>query len=535
MNVLIIDDQPDVVEGILSGIHWSSLHIEETYYAYDILHAKEIITANTVHIMLCDIEMPLGSGLELYEWVAKHYPDIKCIFLTSHENFSYAQKALRLGSFDYLIQPAPYSAIEAAIKKAYIQIKKEQQQKQYSIYGTYISEREMDLLDILLKEYLLSTQIAPDNILNYLRTISVNLQAEAPCILLVLDITKQGKSEIDLSLLRYIVHNVFSEILEDFTKKLLFCHLRGSLFGAVLYEVSVSAKDTFTLYLEKFISTAEKHLHFEIACYTKWTENFWKLPASMEALLESVNGNVANYTGIFSNDFHSPNKKEGFCQAPDFINWSNLLKNGYFDLVRTNMHEYLNEQKRQGYINQKGLSLFLQDFLQIFYHILDKYHVHAHRIFEQEYDVHKLQTSVTSLERMHELLDFAVDYLKSLYSGQDLSTSQIDKVIDYIQKNIHQDISRSDIASSIYMNPEYLSRLFKKVKGISLSDYIVQEKLKMAASLLESTSLSISIIASNIGYTNFSYFTQVFKKVYGVSPSEFRQKKASEFGKHPEA
>ena len=129
MNVLIIDDQPDVVEGMLSGINWTELQIKNVYHAYDILRAKEIILKNIINIMLCDIEMPLGSGLDLYEWVAEFYPDIKCIFLTSHEDFSYAQKALRLGSFDYLIQPAPYTAIETAIKKASIQIKKEQKKE----------------------------------------------------------------------------------------------------------------------------------------------------------------------------------------------------------------------------------------------------------------------------------------------------------------------------------------------------------------------------------------------------------------------
>ena len=137
MNILIIDDQPDVVDGMLSGIHWAELQIKDTFYAYDIIHANEIIKENTINIMLCDIEMPLGSGLELYEWVAEFYPDIKCIFLTSHEDFSYAQKALRLGSFDYLIQPAPYTAIETAIKKASILIKQEQKQKQYSIYKCF--------------------------------------------------------------------------------------------------------------------------------------------------------------------------------------------------------------------------------------------------------------------------------------------------------------------------------------------------------------------------------------------------------------
>lgn len=283
MNILIIDDQPDVVDGMLSGIHWAELQIKDTFYAYDIIHAKEIIKENTINIMLCDIEMPLGSGLELYEWVAEFYPDIKCIFLTSHEDFSYAQKALRLGSFDYLIQPAPYTAIETAIKKASILIKQEQKQKQYSIYGTYISEREMDLLDILLKEYLNSSQALPDNLLNYLNTISVKLSPDIPCLLVLLDLVKPEpeRQEFDPSLLRYIMNNVFSEILEEFSKKILFCHLDENQFAVVIYETITDDVATVIPCLKNFLSTARQYLHFEIACYVKRSENFFTLPVSM--------------------------------------------------------------------------------------------------------------------------------------------------------------------------------------------------------------------------------------------------------------
>ena len=70
MNVLIIDDQPDVVAGIHSGINWDALSIRQVFCANDIIRAREILSNNSVDIMLCDIEMPLGSGLELYEWVA---------------------------------------------------------------------------------------------------------------------------------------------------------------------------------------------------------------------------------------------------------------------------------------------------------------------------------------------------------------------------------------------------------------------------------------------------------------------------------
>lgn len=384
----------------------------------------------------------------------------------------------------------------------------------------------MDLLDMLLKDYLNSSQPLSDNLLNYMNTISVRLTPDAPCLLFLLDLVKQNpaKPELDQSLLRYIVHNVLSEMLEDFSKKILFCRLKENLFAAVLYESHETAADMAVPYLNKFLSAAEQYLHFNIACYVKKADSFFALPSSMRILIEESNANAAKYTGIFLSGHHFHEQTETIYQAPDFAHWSDLLTNGYFDLVRSNMHEYLDQQKKQGHINQKNLSLFLQDFLQMFYNILEQHHIHAHGIFKQEYDIHELQTSASSLERMHELLDFSVDYLKNFHSSQDLNSSQIDKAIEYIRKNIHQNISRSDIASSIYMNPEYLSRLFKKEKGISLSDYIIQEKLKIAASLLKGTNLSVSIIASNIGYTNFSYFTQVFKKVYGMSPSEYRQK-----------
>lgn len=204
MNVLIIDDQPDVVAGIHSGINWDALSIRQVFCANDIIHAREILSNNSVDIMLCDIEMPLGSGLELYEWVAEHFPEIKCIFLTSHEDFSYAQKALQLGGFDYLIQPAPYSAIEASIQKAVLQLQKERKEKFYSEYGNYFSKREMDLLDVLLNEFLQKQPAEPQNILSFLDTISIKLDPDRSCILTLIDILEQDTPYPvrDLSLLR---------------------------------------------------------------------------------------------------------------------------------------------------------------------------------------------------------------------------------------------------------------------------------------------------------------------------------------------
>lgn len=59
---------------------------------------------------------------------------------------------------------------------------------------------------------------------------------------------------------------------------------------------------------------------------------------------------------------------------------------------------------------------------------------------------------------------------------------------------------------------------------MGLTEYLLQERMKIAESLLRNTSFSISIVASKVGYINFSHFAKAFKKEFGVSPSEYRKK-----------
>ena len=73
------------------------LGIGMVFTANNIHEAKGILKVYKVDILLCDVDMPMGSGLELVEWIREEGMEIKCIFLSSYANFTYAQKALRLG------------------------------------------------------------------------------------------------------------------------------------------------------------------------------------------------------------------------------------------------------------------------------------------------------------------------------------------------------------------------------------------------------------------------------------------------------
>lgn len=103
--------------------------------------------------------------------------------------------------------------------------------------------------------------------------------------------------------------------------------------------------------------------------------------------------------------------------------------------------------------------------------------------------------------------------------------SNLEKAQQYISENISSNIGRNDVSECVGLNPEYLSRLFKRHTGFSLSDYIKNERITTAQRLLDYTNLPISVISENVGYQTLSYFSTVFKNEIGMTPNEYRHRR----------
>lgn len=95
---------------------------------------------------------------------------------------------------------------------------------------------------------------------------------------------------------------------------------------------------------------------------------------------------------------------------------------------------------------------------------------------------------------------------------------------NYIFSRLYQEITLEELAQAVKLNPNYLSVLFKKEVGISVSEYIQECRIEEAKNLLLNTSSPISEICSWLNFTDQSYFTKVFKKYTGVTPKQFKEK-----------
>ena len=102
----------------------------------------------------------------------------------------------------------------------------------------------------------------------------------------------------------------------------------------------------------------------------------------------------------------------------------------------------------------------------------------------------------------------------------------VEQCKDYIFKHLHEKIRIPDIARELYLNPNYLSNLFRRHEGISIVDFVAQEKLKLVKNLLTYSNYSYIEIASYLGFSSQSHLGKQFKAQTGMTLKQYHDKSA---------
>ena len=120
------------------------------------------------------------------------------------------------------------------------------------------------------------------------------------------------------------------------------------------------------------------------------------------------------------------------------------------------------------------------------------------------------------------VVDFA-ERVERLRVGTHVSKLTLD-VANYVQKHISEVISTDEMADALFMSRPYLSKKFREETGMTLTDFILGEKVREAKRLLSYTDKSLIAISVYLGFSSQSHFARVFKKYAGLSPSDYREK-----------
>ncbi|MCI8664097.1 MAG: response regulator [Hungatella sp.] len=134
----------------------------------------------------------------------------------------------------------------------------------------------------------------------------------------------------------------------------------------------------------------------------------------------------------------------------------------------------------------------------------------------------KYEEAVKTFQNICEMLDQKTGVKKSSEPFAGYYDQIVSQVTEYLQTH-YRDASLEDAAAVVALSPNYLSRIFKRKKGMNFSEFLQEIKMETAASLLCDVTRKTYEIAAEVGYDNPKNFTRAFKQYSGKTPREFRE------------
>lgn len=527
MKLLIVDDDLNTVEVIRDSIEWQGMGITGVFEAYNVAGAQKVIREENPSIILCDIEMPRGSGIDLLKWIRNENFCIEFIFLTCHESFDFASQAIEYGAIGYVTKPFNAEKTMSVVYKAVNKIRNENQLRKFSEYGKYWVDNRQNIeenfwRDLLFYKINLNEAAIKSELIK--RKLDLSVRDDYRLILLSV-IKSQVESDWQTGYFEYALRNLSSEVI---TGEINSKH-------AIVYDTNLSYYVIFIVNTEnsirhlskrcsEFINLCKCYLNCVANCYISESCKIFNL-AQARGDLEQIDRNTLVTTG---RTICQEDKKRGEVnEAPyslDYALYMELLEQGEQLKIVTNLKSEV-ETFASGDNNLSAFNSIYQDFIQIIYSVLNKHEIQAHQLFEDEISKKLSQNAVHSTFDMLKWANYASAKAIDIINQTRKSQNVVEKAKSFIHENYSKDISRTEIALYVYLTPDYLSKLFKAETGVSLVDYINQMRIKKAKELLLDEHQNISNIAVQVGFCNISYFSTIFKKTTGKTPNEFRKEK----------
>ena len=527
MNVLIVDDQLSVIKGILSGVHFKELGIDVVRTATSSEEALAIFDEIPVDIMLTDIEMPDVNGLELNKKVQEKYPDTLRILLTSHAEFRYAQESVKLGCFDYLLQPSPYEVIEECLLRALQHIYQQRKKSQLYQYGQLLETNETELMDHIVKGLFSRVPEDAQSSLEFLNKMGFPLSKEKKIQVILIDAQSFRISEEPLYSEKSI-HKAISNALKQ--ARIIYPVLALStvnrfrqfalvLFSATSEDATISVGQYQVFYEKLSAELANEAL----TCYIGNWIAYEHVRDEVKQMHGYIDENISNRTGVYLTSGQDIAATVGTNLAESTERWRTLITAGQKRMLEQEIEAYIDSAVATSKNKLKSLCDLHQQLTHIFFGFFYDSNADMSRLFDDKYTYADYMNGFKDTVSLRKAVSYMLNAIDDIQKDS-VSKSDIEIAKSFIANNISTPITVKDVADHVNLSAEYFTKLFKRATGQNIKEYIDHSKVSAAKEMLEHSNISVSMIALEMGYSYFSHFTQVFKKYEHMTPSEYRAK-----------
>ncbi len=519
MKILLVDDQRVILEGLVGRVNWARLGIEQVLTAESVATAKKIVCENAIDILVTDIEMPVENGMALAAWMVEHYPHIPCIFLTAFADFSYAQKAIKYGGFDYVLQPAKTEEIERVIRNCIEYVQQNRDMQSLVEKGSGYDDMHEKVLKNLVQAMFEKSQNPQVEEEEWKQEIQKKERFQW-FLPLIVDSEIERVEEIELLINSY---------LGD----------RGQCVGTSLKERSIyrsgafiicgykdeEFEDEFVEFFEQLYMDLSKKVAGRVAVYAgKVVED--ELLKVIQGIKETQADNVLLKEGVF---YQRERRYTLKLREPKIEDWKQWMLGGDGRLIQNQIRNLLDYAENEGQLTREYMKSLFELFTDVWIVCCYLKKINGKDFFEDSGSYEEFRHAYQTMETFNHAVEFIIDKFNEVVVSESKNQEnltipeRIQIVKQYIEENIDKNITRADAAAMSYLSEDYFTKLFKAETGYGFKEYILSQKIEYCKRLLRETNYPVGIIAGKVGYDNFSNFTQIFKKITGTTPQEFRK------------
>jgi two-component system response regulator YesN len=518
-KVLLVDDERVILDGISRFVNWQALGTELAGTARNGLEALEFITNHQPDIVITDILMPGMDGLELVAKVRAMELPVQFIMLSGFSDFEYARQAIRYGVKEYLLKPCNEETIARAITEV-IQDLEQLQHKERFMERLQAEFRQAlpHAREQLFKEFVTNKTYGKRDWERYRGLLGIRSD-DAKVRLILFELEDSHEYEH-----LFALKNIALDIL-----------------GHEQLLLSTTIGPQVILLVEDEEAQISDHLYSRIDQIKRIFYEYYKIDTSIAlsegGLISEARRMFREAQSLISHRFYL--EESIMITKHDVVN---------FEESRTNSEDIdvQIDEERLGMLIKAGRTDEVQAMIGDYFERLANWRMDANMTktyaitlylsiirHDPERTKH-LMAEIASLDSIHTLTGLqsfvekaALEIASRNYeSTRHKHSSIIRKVLEIIQNNLgNPELSLNSVAQEmLYMNADYLGKLFKKETGEKFSNYVTRLRMEKAIEMITSSDdAKIFEIAESLGYgDNPQYFSKVFKKYTGFTPSEFK-------------
>lgn len=531
-KMIIADDEWNVREGLKEVVNWEGLGIEIIALAANGQEAYDLCLSLQPDILLTDIRMPMIDGLEASARLKEAMPQLRIIIISGIQDFNYVKTALKLEADGYLLKPIKLEELTETVSQVVASMEEERARKlQMERLEQNLKESMPVLKEKFMADLLTGIFKNGEEIRRKLAFFLISLDKGGPwkAALFQMDDYEEAVklySEKYRNLLSFSVRNIMDDILNNRNNGVAVT-LKEDEY-AVLFSSSQSEEVRIPNICQDIIQSISAYLKIPMSAgLGNRVENLTELYLSCQEARSAVEYKF--FTGRNSlvdiRDIGSARMTLDLnAMYDEQAKVIQMMRLGDTENARRKTGELLaslcaNRTVPVGYVQSTCVELVTlasKSFLELG----EELETAGLSLPEMIRDIYCQDNAGELTELVQRYLDQLTLYMANRHKSKNSAT--IKKIKEIIAAKYMENLTVARISEEVFLSPNYISLVFKKETGESVTEYLTKVRMEAAMALLLDQDLKILDISEMVGYENATYFSTVFKKYTGLHPQKYR-------------